>query len=204
MTLIIEIFHFRFDLLRFVSRGCAISFVCFALRRFFYFLLCLCSTHASCESFRLFCFNSIAFKFLCRVLISFSFLFLHFTLTFSLLLFIFAVALPMLLLSSILITGSCLLRLLQCQCQRERRQKERERRVCLRESESVCRLNSCALRFCTLRSASALHSSFSLCIPSLSLSFSHSFCQFALFVWYVGPSASTYSPFPPTCRRPRC
>lgn len=78
MTLIIEIFHFRFDLLRFVSRGCAISFVCFALRRFFYFLLCLCSTHASCESFRLFCFNSIAFKFLCRVLISFLFLFFAF------------------------------------------------------------------------------------------------------------------------------
>lgn len=78
MTLIIEIFHFRFDLLRFVSRGCAISFVCFALRRFFYFLLCFCSTHASCESFRLFCFNSIAFKFLCRVLISFPFLFLYF------------------------------------------------------------------------------------------------------------------------------
>lgn len=134
MTLIIEIFHFRFDLLRFVSRGCAISFVCFALRRFFYFLLCLCSTHASCESFRLFCFNSIAFKFLCRVLISFPFLFLflHFTLTFSLLLFIFAVALPMLLLSSILITGSCLLRLLQCQCQRERRQRERGECVCER------------------------------------------------------------------------
>lgn len=134
MTLIIEIFHFRFDLLRFVSRGCAISFVCFALRRFFYFLLCFCSTHASCESFRLFCFNSIAFKFLCRVLISFPFLFLflHFTLTFSLLLFIFAVALPMLLLSSILITGSCLLRLLQCQCQRERRQRERGECVCKR------------------------------------------------------------------------
>lgn len=135
MTLIIEIFHFRFDLLRFVSRGCAISFVCFALRRFFYFLLCFCSTHASCESFRLFCFNSIAFKFLCRVLISFpffSFFFLHFTLTFSLLLFIFAVALPMLLLSSILITGSCLLRLLQCQCQRERRQRERGECVCKR------------------------------------------------------------------------
>lgn len=134
MTLIIEIFHFRFDLLRFVSRGCAISFVCFALRRFFYFLLCFCSTHASCESFCLFCFNSIAFKFLCRVLISFPFLFfLHFTLTFSLLLFIFAVALPMLLLSSILITGSCLLRLLHCQCQRERRQRERERGECVCE-----------------------------------------------------------------------
>lgn len=131
-------FPFPFDLLWFVSGGCAISFVCSALRRFFYFLLCFSFSHTlSCESFRLFCFNSIAFKFLCRGLISFPFpfFFLHFTLTFSLLLFIFAVALLLLLLlSSILITGSCLLRLLQCQCQSERRQRERKRE----RGECVC------------------------------------------------------------------
>lgn len=133
-----------------------------------------------------------------------SFFFLHFTLTFSLLLFIFVVALA--------------LSLLRCYCcccyhqywlpaavffvffsasakERGDRETERER---LRESEYVSAreracadtTDSCSALLHSALCASALHS-----LPlSHHLSFGRSFCQLALFVWYVGPSIALSRP----------